>query len=413
MTPRRQHAAPLVVAGPEEARTVSRLERLRLESAAKAGAQYDEAWLQNLVHAHPELLPITEIEPAFVPAIPVCIELPTPKGYIDNFFLTPTGNFVFAECKLWRNPEARRQVVAQVMDYIESITAWGYADLEDAVRRAQLPDGSSHPQGRLYDLVGAAQELEEAEFVDAVSRNLRLGRGLFFIVGDGIREETESLAAHLQAHAGVHFALALVELALFRLPGDGGVLVQPRVIARTVNIERGIVRFDDARISVAPAPTVDPAVGRRKTLSEEEFFEQIAKRDPAVPERLRAFLERLEPLGVTPEFKKSLILRWRAPDGTGLNVGYIMPGGQTWTDAVNWHTRELGILDITHDYLRELANALQGQVKVSQTNEDNRYVVLKGHVPKIEELLGHEDAWIRAIERLGQRVIERLPEGSS
>src|SRR5690606_37664268 len=136
---------------------------------------YDEQWLQHLIHAHPELLPIAEIEPAFAPAIAVCIELPTPKGYIDNFFVTPTGNLLFAECKLWRNPEARRQVVAQVMDYVESVTSWGYSDLEQAVSRAQLPNGG-RPQKGLYDLVGAEQELDEAEFVDAVSRNLRLGR---------------------------------------------------------------------------------------------------------------------------------------------------------------------------------------------------------------------------------------------
>jgi hypothetical protein len=405
MTLRRQHGIPLVVAGPEPRGTVARLERLPRET--KEGTLYDEQWLQHLAHAHPELLPITEIEPAFEPAIAVCIELPTPKGYIDNFFVTPTGNLLFAECKLWRNPEARRRVVAQVMDYVESITSWGYADLEEAVRRAQLPDGG-RPQKGLYDLVSGDQELDEAEFVDAVSRNLRLGRGLFFIVGDGIREETESLTAHLQAHPGLHFALALVELALFRLPGDGGVLIQPRVIARTVNIERGIIRFDDARISVAPVPVERPATAQRTTLSEQEFYELMAKRDATIPERLRVFIEQLEAIGVTPEFKKSLILRWRAPDGTSLNVGYVMKDGQTWTEAVNWRGRELGVLDITHDYIRDLADAIGGEIKATSSNDDYRYVALRGHAPKIEKLLEHEDAWARAIDRLGQRVTERL-----
>jgi hypothetical protein len=83
------------------------------------------------------------------------------------------------------------------------------------------------------------------------------------------------------------------------------VLIQPRLIARTVNIERGIIRFDDARISVAPAP--EGQLQRRgKTLSEQEFYELMAKRDPMLPERLRGFIEQLEPIGVTPEFKKSL-----------------------------------------------------------------------------------------------------------
>ena len=404
---RRQHGIPLIAAHPEHGGTVARLERLPRQTTGAEGAPYDEQWLQHLVHAHPELLPITEIEPAFEPAIAVCIELPTPKGYIDNFFVTPTGNLLFAECKLWRNPEARRQVVAQVMDYVESITSWNYADLEEAVRRAQLPDGG-RPQKGLYNLVGGDQELDEAEFVDAVSRNLRLGRGLFFIVGDGIREETASLTAHLQAHPGLHFALALVELALFRLPGDRGVLIQPRVVVRTVNIERGIIRFDDARISVAPVPVEGPAAAQRTTLSEDEFYDRIAKSDPTLPERLRAFLDRLEPIGVSPEFKKSLILRWRAPDGTGLNVGYIMLDGRVWTDMVNLSARELGILDITHDYVRALAEAIRGESRANPKNDDSQWVVFEGHAPKIEKLLEHKDAWARAIERLGQRVTERL-----
>jgi hypothetical protein len=407
MTLRRQHGIPLIVTGPEHGGTVARLERLPRETISKEGTLYDEQWLQHLIHAHPELLPITEIEPAFEPAIAVCLELPTPKGYIDNFFVTPTGNLLFAECKLWRNPEARRQVVAQVMDYVESITSWGYADLEEAVRRAQLPDGG-RPQKGLHDLVSGDQELDEAEFVDAVSRNLRLGLGLFFIVGDGIREETEALTAHLQAHPGLHFALALVELALFRLPTDGSVLIQPRVIARKVNIERGIIRFDDARISVAPAPVEDQLQRGGKTLSEQEFYELMAKRDPTLPERLRVFIEQLEPRGVTPEFKKSLILRWRAPDGTSLNVGYVMKDGQTWTDAVNWRARELGILDMTHDYVRDLAEAIHGETKAPPKNDDHQYVALNGRAPRIEELLKHQDAWIGAIERLSERVTESL-----
>lgn len=123
MTLRRQQGIPLVVKRSEHGGTVVRLERLPRETVSAEGARYDEQWLQHLIHAHPELLPITEIEPAFEPAIAVCTELPTSRGYIDNFFVTPTGNLLFAECKLWRNPEARRQVVAQVMDYIESLTS--------------------------------------------------------------------------------------------------------------------------------------------------------------------------------------------------------------------------------------------------------------------------------------------------
>ena len=42
----------------------------------------------------------------------------------------------------------------------------------------------------------------------------------------------------------------IVEMAVFKLASDG-VLLQPRVLARTVNIPRAIVRLDEGRIRAA------------------------------------------------------------------------------------------------------------------------------------------------------------------
>jgi hypothetical protein len=67
------------------------------------------------------------------------------------------------EAKLWRNPEARRQVVGQVLDYAKELARWSYEELQGAVRLAR-----SEPDLKLYDLVcgpEAAPE-QEAAFVD-------------------------------------------------------------------------------------------------------------------------------------------------------------------------------------------------------------------------------------------------------
>lgn len=412
MSVTRQHTTPLLLTGSVGDRKVERLQRIQLERGAGDLESYDELWLQKLVQSHPGLLPVGEVEPAFMPLSPVCMELPTTRGSIDNFFITPTGNLIFAECKLWRNPEARRLVVAQVLDYAESLTAWTYAELEDAVRRGVTENGTRQDR-LLYDCVVGEPELDEADFIDAVSRNLRLGRGLFFIVGDGIREEAESLVDHLQAHAGIHFALALTELALYRLPGDDGCFVQPRLIARTVNIERGIVRLDDARLTMTAAerPKSSGSPARRQSLSAAEFLEHMAALDPELPERLQAFLDRLEPLGVTPEFRRTLILRWQAVDGTRLNIGYIETGGHTRTEAVNWYAREHGILDLTQAYVRELASVIGGDVRHPASNEDHIYAVTSdGKIPAIGELLRRQDDWIAAIERMTSEINRRIDQ---
>ena len=60
------------------------LERVQLISGVLG--QFDEAWLQNLVHTKPTCLPISEIEPGLGRFTPICREYPTVHcdGYIDS-----------------------------------------------------------------------------------------------------------------------------------------------------------------------------------------------------------------------------------------------------------------------------------------------------------------------------------------
>jgi hypothetical protein len=229
---------------------------VRLRFAATGKGDLDEAWLQRLIHAHPECLPIQEIEPGFEDLISVCMELPTRHGLIDNFLVSPAGDLAIVEAKLWRNPEARRKVVAQALDYASCLFEMDYAELEAAVRRGSFAEGEA-PKG-IYDLVQAREARDEAQFVDAVNANLRRGRILIFVAGDGIRTEAERLVESLQSHAGFHFTLALVELAVFRLPEEGGLVVHPRTLAQTCMIDRGVVTIDDRRTSIRATAIAEP-----------------------------------------------------------------------------------------------------------------------------------------------------------
>src|SRR5713101_875100 len=115
----------------------------------------DEKWLQKFIFAHPQSLPVDEIEPAFGPLIPICRELDTQAGPVDMLFINTTGLVTLVECKLWENPEARREVVGQILDYAKEISRWSYAELEAAVQ-AKRKDGSS-----LYQIIaGQATEVD-------------------------------------------------------------------------------------------------------------------------------------------------------------------------------------------------------------------------------------------------------------
>jgi hypothetical protein len=139
-TRRYQHGAPLFIDSLEASGTALALDRLPLVRREPATTSHDEAWLQKLIYRFPQLLPVSEIEPGFGSLMPVCMELPTPAGYADNLYITETGNLALAECKLWRNPEARREVITQIIDYAHTLANWSYDELERAVRHGKTLD---------------------------------------------------------------------------------------------------------------------------------------------------------------------------------------------------------------------------------------------------------------------------------
>jgi len=68
----------------------------------------------------------------------LCRELTLPSaGSLDNLFITREGQLVLVEAKLWRNPEARRKVVAQALDYAAAVFRMSYGELESAVLKAR------------------------------------------------------------------------------------------------------------------------------------------------------------------------------------------------------------------------------------------------------------------------------------
>lgn len=195
----------------------------------------NEAWLRDFLMRNPTSLPCAETDADFAGPIPVCTEFRTAAGPIDGLLVTPTGRLVILECKLWRNPQARREVVGQIPDYAKELARWDYARLQAAL--ASRLGGGENP---LFRHVAARHpKLEEARFVDAVERNLSAGRFLLLIAGDGIQAGARAITEYLQEHATLRFSLGLMEVRGYALP-DGRLLVQPRILARTELIERTV-----------------------------------------------------------------------------------------------------------------------------------------------------------------------------
>jgi len=232
------------------------IERTSLETRS---AQRDEKWLQALLFENPDLIPISQVSSGAKQFIPICRELTIPKVggsvYLDIFGVTPDGQPVLIECKLWRNPQARREVIAQILEYASLLRQWSYGDLT-ARLMSQLKIGCQNP---LYEAVRGSQTLlGEAEFVDRVSRCLKTGDFILIIAGDGIRSDVQAIADHLNEGSAAA-QLALVEFQLWE-DQAGNVTVIPAVPLRTeVLKQRVIVSEDGAPISLASDTDRDDA----------------------------------------------------------------------------------------------------------------------------------------------------------
>jgi hypothetical protein len=383
----------------------SRGEKLnRVDIKSGAGATYDEAWLQALLDSHPEILPVEQIEPGFGTPISLCRELPLDfggrSGALDNLFATEAGGLVLVETKLWKNPEARRTVVAQAMEYAAAVFRLSYEELETAVKIARKAAGKS--EHTLADLIApnAQAGFDEETFSDAVTRNLRRGRAIVAVVGDGIREDIIRLAELLQSHAGHRFVFALIELGVYETPVVGARLISPSVLAQTTLIERGVVQISDeiARGSpkiVITSPVI-PASGRaeRLTLGVDEFYELLDQREPGMAAELKAFLAKAASHGVYPEMLANLNLKHPSRSDRPFNLGTISKAGRLNTSPATWADR----VEAGRTYNTKLANLIGGKVK-EQTDGESWVSTATGKRPRLSDFLPqYSDEWLDAID---------------
>ncbi|QDU93292.1 PDDEXK family nuclease [Lignipirellula cremea] len=232
----------------------------------------NEAWLQELLYAHPELLPTEEFDDAFAKPVPIGREVPTARGPIDNLYLSPAGGITVVETKLWKNPEKHRTVVAQIIDYAKELAAWDYDQLCAAVlnsSRRRKETGAVSLEEKMQPAL-AQEGLPLHEFQENTAACLSAGRFLLLIVGDRVSPNIALLTQAIQSAPGLSFTLGLAEMKLYEVqPGqDWPLLVVPEVIGKTVEKIRGVVqvqytqekprvRVDVVDTEVAPPSPVD------------------------------------------------------------------------------------------------------------------------------------------------------------
>lgn len=382
---KRIRANPILIRNDEEPRFLK-----RIPTTEKL---FQEDWLQKLIFEHPSLLPASEIESAFSPLISIGREIPTSVGSIDNLFISPQGYLTIVETKLWRNPEARREVVGQIVDYAKDVSKWSFDDLDTKVKTY-----FKTAQNRKIGIIDAIREHnevedeEESELIDAITKHMRNGHFLLFIVGDGIRESVEDMTDYLSQTPQLHFTLALVELKVFEM--EDGRLVLPQLVMRTLEITRAIIRIEGGDVkNVSVGVDIDPespiSRKRRFTLSEEEYFTELSKNTSKEGlEFARQLIDDMQDLGCEVIWRQSsFVIRY--PDPFGLNqlltLLVVNKRGEVYT---GWLSDQLRKINLSGDLGGQLTNQIHSLLKDCEVNPSKPGVwSLEKIMLKHEELL--------------------------
>lgn len=205
----------------------------------------DEAELRDLIAVDPEVLPIRDAAGAFDGQLIVLgTECQTSAGPVDVLLMNEAGLLTLVETKLVKNPEQKRTVLAQCLDYVLGLPR-DY-DAYEAYFRKHRGD----PTARLFDAF-EHEGIEEDDFRATVEDNLRARQVLVMIVGDRIKHVRRlgEMAAIIERALATEAVFAIAEIGVFEGACPTGTVrtYAAKVHGRTEVVTRTVIRVEDAR----------------------------------------------------------------------------------------------------------------------------------------------------------------------
>lgn len=219
-----------------------------------------EAELQKLLVESPSLITIDEIREGVSPLTFAISEFGLPgSGATDLLAFSSDGDIAIIECKLATNPEIKRKVIGQILEYAAYLWQMNYETVDSRIQKLK---GKS-----LVELVGesAPEEWNEERFRNGVKQSLDGGSFILIIVVDVINEELRRIIRYINECSESTFSLHALEMRRFQ--ADGIEVLVPHLYG----------------VSTKP-----PA---RKRWSEDEFFTVLKKVVPSVVNIVRELYE--------------------------------------------------------------------------------------------------------------------------
>jgi hypothetical protein len=226
--------------------------------------------LQTFFEKYPQIIPGKQIDPVSDdPPHFVLLrrEMPVGGWSLDHLFVDQKGTLTLVETKLFQNPESRREVIGQTIEYAANATEFWAGG---AARQKATEYWSNQIPPKELDEVLQEEfggDLDIEDLWRKVEENLRNGRIRLIIATDELRSEMRRMIEYLNKEMQNTEVLGL-ELRSYGEKSESLVLV-PRLIGQTQSaIDRkivgsGNVKWTIDKLKAAYADLSDPELSRR------------------------------------------------------------------------------------------------------------------------------------------------------
>ena len=186
-------------------------EKWQFANPVKAQA---EAELQAMLVQSPYLIAIDEIRDGAPPLVLAVSEFGLPgSGRTDVLAFSADGDIAIVECKLAANPESKRKVIGQILEYAAYLWGSTYEEVDNRIQRVR----NENLAGLVETAV--AGEWEEEGFRSGVQRALEAGAFSLIVVVDEINEELRRTIRYINDCSQSVFSLHAMEMQRFQLEG--------------------------------------------------------------------------------------------------------------------------------------------------------------------------------------------------
>jgi len=208
-----------------------------------------ESELQRLLVESPSVIPVDEIREGVSPLLVAVDEFGLPgSGNTDALAFTADGDIAIVECKLASNPEIKRKVIGQILEYAAFLWGMTFEQVDERVKSRK--EGKSISE--LIEML-APGDWDEPTFRDGLTETLKNGGFMLVVVVDELNDELRRVIRYVNECGTSGYTLHALEIRRFRIKG----------------IDMLIPHLHGTSVKQVPSGS------RRRKWTEQEYFDKL------------------------------------------------------------------------------------------------------------------------------------------